>query len=155
MLPARLRSPRLAASASTSRFRRSDGVTLVETLIAAAILVFGLLSIAQLLGASIRGHQLARSGEEASGLAIAKIEQLQKLNFATDAAVQITPVSPDSLDSNVTNYYDTPTTGFTRRWKVTAGPAANTRLVSVRLIPPSADRNITKSVSFTTIIRSW
>jgi len=149
----RFRRP--AGSRTSNRWRSAAGVSLVETLIAAVILVFGLLAIAQLLTVSIRGHQLARNWEEASRLAVAKIEQLEKLNFATDAAVQITPSSPNSLDNNVTNYFDNPTTGFTRRWKVLAGPTSNTRQVSVRLTPTTSDRNLAKVFSFTTIIRSW
>ena len=144
-----------AASVSSNRYRRADGVTLVETLIAAAILVVGLLSIAQLLGVSFRGHQLARNGEEAARLAIAKVEQLEKLNFLTDAAIQITPASPDSLTANVANYFDAPTANYTRRWKVAAGPTANTRLVSVQLTPTNGDRKIATTFSFSTIVRSW
>lgn len=145
----------LAASASSSRYRRSDGVTLVETLIAAAILVFGLLAIAQLLGVSVRGHQLARNSEEAARLVVAKIEQLEKLDFAADAAIQITPGGTASLDNNVANYFDSPTTGFTRRWSVSAGPTAKTRVVTVRMTPSSGSRNITKPVTITTVVRSW
>jgi hypothetical protein len=142
-------------SATSSRFGRANGVSLVETLIAAAILVFGLLSIAQLLGTSVRGHQLARNSEEASRLVIAKIEQLEKLTFASDAAIQITPGGAASLDANVTNYFDAPITGFTRRWSVAAGPTSNTRLVTIRVVPTSNDRNLTKPITVTTVIRSW
>ncbi|MCX6537353.1 MAG: hypothetical protein NT151_00255 [Acidobacteria bacterium] len=153
----RSRFRRLAASASNSRYRRSDGVTLIETLIAATILVFGLLAIAQLLGVSVRGHQLARNSENAARLAVAKIEQLEKLDFAADAAIQITPGGTVSLDNNLANYFDNPTAGFTRRWSVAAGPTANnkTRVVTVRMTPSSGNRGITKPVTITTIVRSW
>ena len=140
---------------SNARLARADGVTLVETLIAATILVFGLLAMAQLLAVSIKQHQFARNGEEASRLAIAKIEELQKLNFATDAAIQITPSSPNSLTTNVTNYFDNPTPNFTRRWKVKAGPTTNTRQISVRMAPATGDNSRAHTFSITSIVRSW
>jgi len=146
---------RVALRSSKPRLARADGVTLVETLIAATILVFGLLAIAQLLGVSIKQHQLARNNEEASRLAIAKIEDLQKLDFAADAAIQITPTSPNSLTTNVANYFDNPTPNFTRRWKVKAGPTANTRQVSVRMAPTTGDTSAAHVFTFTSIVRQW
>jgi hypothetical protein len=155
MRHAQFPSRTVAVSSFSSRLLRENGVTLAETLIAAAILVTGLLGIAQLMASSVQIHQLARNSEEASRLVTAKLEQLSKLDFATSAAVQITPSSPDSLSTNVANYFDSPTTGFTRRWRVQAGPIANTRLVTVRMLPLSRDLRLTKPLDVTSIIRRW
>jgi Tfp pilus assembly protein PilV len=135
--------------------RREGGFSLVETLIAAFILVFGMLSIAQLLTTSVRMHQLARNSEEGARLALAKFEQLSKLDFATAQAVQVTAASPDPLATDVAGHCDVPSTGFTRRWSVQAGPTATTRVVVVRLVPRSTDRRMTKPLDVTTIIRQW
>jgi Tfp pilus assembly protein PilV len=135
--------------------RDERGFTFVEALIAIGILAGGMVAVAQLLVISLQMHHLGRRTSEASGLAAAKLEELMKLSFDTSAAVAVTPVSPDSLGTNVANYFDTTSAGYTRRWKVTAGPAANTRQVTLRVIPPNLDRNRFKTVEVTTILRRW
>jgi len=137
------------------RARDDRGVTLIETMIAALIMVVGLLGLAQVLGTALQLHVLTRNVEEASRLASVKFEQLAKLNFATDAPVQISAASPDPLTTNVANYFDNPSTGFTRRWRVQTGPTANTRLVTVSMVPLGADQRMAKAVVLTSIIRQW
>ena len=130
-------------------------MSLVEVLVAMGIAVVALFATVDLLAVSTRLHQLARNSAQSSRLAHDKFEQLAKLNFATDAAVQITPATPDSLTSNVNNYNDAPATGVTRRWKVQAGPAANTLLVTVRIVPSVADARMTKTSEFAEVLRQW
>ena len=124
-------------------------------MIAALIMIVGLLGLAQVLGSALQLHVLTRNAEEASRLASVKFEQLTKLNFATDAAVQISAASPNPLTTNVANYFDNPSTGFTRRWRVEAGPTTTTRLVTVSMMPLSTDLRMTKTVVLTSIIRQW
>ena len=137
------------------RGRSERGTSLLETLIAGSILAVGLLGLAQLMASSVSLHQLARNKEQSSTLAWAKVEQLAKLSFAADASVQITPANPNALDTNVANYFDTPAVGITRRWRVAAGPVANTRLVTVRVIQASASRNLATPVEVVTVLRQW
>lgn len=139
-----------------SSIRSDTGVTLIEVLIATVILVVGLVAGAQLLALSIQMHQLAAETTDATRLANNKLEELMKLNFAADPAIQITPVGLDPLTQNVPNYFDVPVAGvYTRRWLVQAGPTATTRLVTVRLVPAQTDRRVAKEVDLTTVVRQW
>lgn len=123
------------------------------------IMMVGLVAVAQLLAVSVQTHLLGRRTSEASLLAADKIEELAKLNHATAAAIQISPVSPDPLANNVANYFDQVSfdvaNGYTRRWQVTAGPTADTRRVTVRVLPPVNRQPWLKTVDVTTIVRQW
>lgn len=136
------------------RSRGEGGFTLIEVLIAMVVVTIGLVSMAQLMAVTTIMHSDARQTSMATQLGLAKLDELMKLNLATAAAVQLTPVSPDSLAANVTNYFDQPNTAITRRWKVAAGPTADTRTVTVRVINPRA-RQYGSKLEFTTIIRQW
>ncbi|MEX2272363.1 MAG: prepilin-type N-terminal cleavage/methylation domain-containing protein [Vicinamibacterales bacterium] len=147
---------RPAACRCNSRLHKDDrGFSLVEVLISMVIMMVGLVAVAQLLAVSVHTHSLGRRTSEASILATAKLEDLAKLNHATAAAVQITGV--DSLTANVANYFDQPAgpDGHTRRWQVSAGPAAGTRRVTVRVVPPANRVPWLKPVDVTTILRQW
>ena len=111
--------------------------------------------MAELLAVSLRMHQLGRTSTEASRLAQDKFEELMKMNFATNPQVQVN--AADTLAANVANYFDTPMPGYTRRWRVSEGPAANPRLrtVVVRIVPDVADRRMTDMFTLTTVVRSW
>jgi hypothetical protein len=119
-----------------------------------AIMMVGLVAIAQLLAVSVHTHLLGRRTSEASMLATAKLEELSKLNHLSAAAIQISPTTPDPLAGNVTNYFDT-AAGYTRRWQVTAGPTTDTRQVTVRVLPPANRQPWNKTVDVTTILRQW
>lgn len=131
------------------------GFSLIEVLIATVVFVTGSVALAGLLVVSVNKHQLGRNTVDATLLASTKIEELAKLNFGTAAAVQITPNGADSLGQNVAPYFDTPANGYTRRWQVAAGPNADTRVVTLRVIPPGADVRQFRLVEVTTILRSW
>lgn len=132
---------------------RDSGFSLVEVLIAMLVVTIGLVSMAQLMAVTTVMHADARETSTATQLAQAKLEELIKLNLATAAAVQIT-VDPDSLDENVTNYFDTVGSTITRRWKVEDGPTDDTRIVTVRVINSRA-RQYGSRIELTTIIRQW
>ena len=106
---------------------RSDerGFTLVETIVAAAILMVALVALAELLAVSVRMHQIGRDSASAARLAQDKFEEMMKMNFFTNPAIQI----GGGLDANTANHFDAPAnSGYTRRWIVAAGPGANPRL---------------------------
>ncbi|MCH7749041.1 MAG: hypothetical protein IH939_13200 [Acidobacteria bacterium] len=130
-------------------------MALMEVLIAVGILTVGLLGSAQLLVVTTQTHMLARETTDATRLTQAKVEQLMKANFGTDPSVQISAVSPDPLEQNVTSYFDMPTLSYTRRWRVAAGPTATTRIVTIRLVPTQTDLRMAKEVEITTLIRQW
>ena len=129
--------------------------SLVELLVATLVFSIGVVAVAHLLVLSVHKHQLGRNTSDAAHLAAAKIEELAKLNFATAPAVQITAAGADPLAENVANYFDTPAGGYTRRWRVDAGPNADTRTVTLRLVPP-VNHNLTyRQVELTTVLRRW
>lgn len=118
------------------------------------VVTIGLVSMAQLMAVTTVMHSDARKTSMATELGQAKLDELMKLNLNNAAAVQITPDDPDSLEENVTNYFDTPGDTITRRWKVETGPASGTRLLTVRVISTGA-RQYGSQLDFKTIIRQW
>lgn len=133
------------------RLHNERGFTLVETLIAAVVLTVALVAVAQLMAVSVRMHQIGRDSATAARLAQDKVEEMMKMNFTTNAAIQIS--SPGTLDGNVANYFDAPAnSGYTRRWSVAAGPTGNTRVVTVRIVP---DVPVGDPFQVTTVLRSW
>ena len=128
---------------------------MIETLIATVVLTVGLVALAELMAVSLRMHQLGRNSTSATRLAQDKFEELMKMNFDLNPQIQVN--ANNTLASNVTNYWDTPAAGYTRRWSVSAGPGANPRLrvVSVRVVPTLNDRRTTDVIEVTTVIRRW
>ena len=146
------RSPRRLSSRTVSE----TGSSLGEVMVSTVILLVGLVGSAQILTISVEMHQLSRASTDATRLAQTKVEEPSKLNFATAPAVQITPVTPDPLAQNVANYFDvSPAGDFTRRWSVTAGPVARTRLVTIRVVPIRTGLRVAKPVELNTMIRQW
>ena len=129
------------------------GFTLVETLIASVILTVALVGLAQLMAVSARMHEIGRTSTQASRLAQDKFEELMKLNFGTAPAIQIN--GANTLDANTANYFDVPAgSGYTRRWRVQAGPGGNAslRTVTIRMV---RDVRLGTDFEVTTVLRSW
>lgn len=131
------------------------GFSLIEVLVGTLIFVTGSVAVAGLLVISVNKHQLGRNTVDATLLASTKLEELAKMNFATAAAVQVTPNGTNSLTQNVAPYFDAPVNGYTRRWQVAAGPNPDTRVVTLRVVPANADVRQFRQVEVTTILRSW
>ena len=155
----RRRSPSrpLASSPSPNpagRRRRSDaGFTLVEVMVATLVFLIGSVSVAQLMAVTVQMHLVSQNSTEASRHVQQKFDELMKLDFATDASMQIT--ANDTLGANVPDYFDTPVAGLvTRRWRVQAGPTATTRLVTVRVID-GVGSMAQRTVDLSTILRQW
>jgi hypothetical protein len=119
-------------------------------MIAMVILTIGLVSLAQLLTIATVMHNDAREATSVTHLAQSKLGEFVKLNFATAPAIQ----PGGSLTANVANYFDTPQNGTTRRWLVQAGPVANTRLVTVRVVNRRG-RQYGATQDLTTLVRQW
>ena len=130
------------------------GFSLIEVLIAMLVVTIGLIGMAQLMAVTTVVHSDARETSMGTELAQAKLDELSGMNLTSDAAVQITPSSPDSLEQNVSGYFDSPTPGITRRWKVEAGPTTDVRVVTLRVIN-TASRQYGDSLYFRTMLRQW
>jgi len=112
-----------------------------------------LVALAELLAVSVRMHQQGRNSATAARLAQDKFEELMKLNFSTAPSVQVN--AADTLNADVANYFDVPAnSGYTRRWRVQAGPGGNPalRTVTVRLVP---DVRVGADFEVTAVLRSW
>jgi Tfp pilus assembly protein PilV len=93
-----------------------SGMSLLETLIASAILATGLLSLAQLLGLATTATAAAGRATHAALLASQKVEELRAF-----------PALP--LGQNA----DTPAPGYRREWSVAPLPSAPDRLAIVEV----------------------
>lgn len=131
-----------------------QGFGLVEVLVSTLILAFGLVSVAQLLAVTTTVHMGAREAARATRDAQAKVDGLMKLNFTRAPEIQLTPLGANSLNTNVANYFDQPSPGLTRRWLVQAGPSADTRLLTMRVLNSSAANN-GRQIDLITVIRRW
>ncbi len=128
---------------------------LVDVLVSTMIFAVGMLALAQLLIFSSQLHLSAQRSGEATRFSQDKIDELMKVNFATDVRMAITPNGVDSLASNVANYFDTPAAGvMTRRWRVQAGPTANTRLVTMRIVTTDRSQSA-RNMDIVTLLRQW
>ena len=137
---------------SAPRLRSDErGFTLIETIVAAVVLTVALVALAELLAVSVRMHQIGRDSASAARLAQDKFEEMMKMNFNTNPAIQV----GGNLAANAANHFDVPAnSGYTRRWVVAAGPGANPRLriVTVRVV---ADVQVGTPFEVTEVVRSW
>lgn len=115
------------------------------------VFVIGLTAVAQLLAVSLTMHADAREATTDTQQAQGKLDELMKLSF-TAPSVQIS--GANSLTSNVADHFDAPAPSLLRRWRVVDGPAAGTRLVTVRVINDRA-RQYGRQIDLTTVIRQW
>ena len=116
----------------------NHGFTLIEVMLTLVILSIGILAMARLQIAAIRGNALAQRMTTAASVAEGKIEQLKNAPFADIQAESPTQVTASNLN-------------FTREVTVTNNsPMANTKTVSV--IVTWKDRLKTYTVPLATII---
>jgi Tfp pilus assembly protein PilV len=117
------------------RWRTSEGFTLVEVLIASAMLMTAWLAAARLLTGAALANAVARAATRSTVLAAAKLEQLRATAF-DDAA--LAPSPPGTLTADVGGYSDRPEPEFARRWSVELLPAlpADGRVVTVLVSGP-------------------
>lgn len=138
-----------------SRTTNDDGFMLVDVLVSTLIFAVGMLALAQLLIFTSSMHLSAQRSGEATRFAQDKLDELMKVSFATDARMAITPNGVDSLANNVANYFDVPVAGvMTRRWRVQAGPTANTRLVTMRVVTQDRSQSA-RTLDIVTLLRQW
>ncbi len=100
---------------SYQNHRDDRGFTLLEVVVAIAILTFGLLAVATMQIGAIQGNSFAGRVTEGTTWAQDKLEKLMALPY-------------DDL-----NHDDSPAQqdGYTIAWTVANGPVANTKLITV------------------------
>ena len=137
------------------RASRESGVTLIETMIAAFILLVGVLAIMRLMAVSI-GQNLSQGDVQTrvSEYAEDKMEQLMALSFSdvssnttvfpptTTGGVGLTPGGNSSLSSPATNYSDyldisgnllsnSTNSYYERVWSISVNGAGNLKTITV------------------------
>jgi general secretion pathway protein I len=123
---------------ATRAFSTAEGFTLIEIMIAVAIISIALLALAGLQVSLIRGNALAQRMTAAISVAEQKIEQIKKTPYA---AIQSEPSTP------------VPASGFTFTSQVTVtnnSPLANAKTVNVAVT--WSDSLTTHTIPFSTII---
>lgn len=102
--------------------KKENGFTLLEVIVAVAILTFGLLAVASMQVRAITGNDLASRISEASGWGQQKVEELLGLSY-TDA--DLDPTGNPHTEQN-------PPAGYTITWNVTDNnPVNNVKLIVV------------------------
>lgn len=102
------------------KVERAAGFTLLEVIIAISILTFGLLAVASMQIASIRGNSLAGKNTEGTAWASDRLETLVSLPYTHSELASGAHTDPS------------PPTGFTVTWNVTdSSPMANQKMVTV------------------------
>ena len=121
------------------------------------ILTVALVALAELMAITLRMQMLGRNETAAVRLIQSKIDQVVNVSFSTTTVANV----GGSLTSDVANYFDTPATGFKRRWQiesmvdpVSGLTEAKIRKLTVRIIPTINDRRTNAQVDLSTIIRS-
>jgi Tfp pilus assembly protein PilV len=109
--------------------RRSEGLTLVELLIAMMILAGGLLTMAGVQLQSIQGGQRGRHLTHATTVAASQLERLQRERWTNIPATGWTaPVAPDQIIQRTDA--DQP---YTVSWRITSVVPNTTRAIDVRV----------------------
>jgi Tfp pilus assembly protein PilV len=136
--------------AESQGVRGEAGFSLVETMVASLVLTIGLVGMAQLLAVATIMHSDARQATTGTVLAQAKIDELMKLDSSLYSNVAL----GGSISSNLAPYFDSPEPGIDRRWRITDGPVANTRVLEVT-VENKGGRLYGGSQTLTTVIRDW
>jgi prepilin-type N-terminal cleavage/methylation domain-containing protein len=122
------------------RIESSSGFSLIEVMVASALLGCAVLSVAQLVATSTSATRSARNVSEATFLAWQKIDELRSLAHTfddagapiTDALLRASPAG--TLDRDTAGYVDAAAgTSYRRRWAIDAS-AADVVVIRVRVL---------------------
>ena len=135
--------------------RREDGFTLLEVIVALAILAFGLLAIASMQATAIKGNSKAMGLTEAAACAQDRMEKLMSLAY-TDANLNDTNNDGTAgldltVNSSGTVLADHSATGaasgYTVYWNVAVNYPVN-NVKTIRMIVRWTDRGSWRSATF-------
>jgi type IV pilus assembly protein PilV len=118
---------------------KEEGLTLLEVIIAIAILTFGILAVASMQAASIQGNSFSSSVTEGTTWAGDQVERLMAL-----------PYDHNDLDQ-AQNPHQATEGSYTINWNVTDDtPITNTKTINVTVT--WTDRGVQKTVSLQRVI---
>jgi prepilin-type N-terminal cleavage/methylation domain-containing protein len=110
---------------------RGNGFSLIEVVIATALLVAALTGVAQLFASSTGANVSSRQHTVSTLAAIDKLEQLRALPF-DDPMLAVSP--PGTLINDVDGYFDAPLEGYRRRWSIAALPSFPATAVVLQVV---------------------
>jgi prepilin-type N-terminal cleavage/methylation domain-containing protein len=126
-------------------FDAPSGFSLIEVMVASAILGCAVLSVAQLVAVSTNATVDARRVSEATLLAWQKLDELRSLAFAFDDAglsvtdPQLSPSPPGTLTADTDGFVERLDRLYRRRWAI-APAAGNPDLLILRVRVVAAGR---------------
>jgi len=124
------------------QIRSSRGFTTLEAIVSLGLFALSAAGVCQTLITVVHANTLARQLTAATNLARDKVEQLRHNDYVTLATGADTTLAEDGLASANAPYQ--------RSWTVAAGPAANTKEVTVTVT--WSDRTGPHNVNLTTIV---
>lgn len=126
-----------------------SGFSFVEMMIALVLVLFVMLSIAQLFGVGIAVNQASEDITQVTSLASEKIEDLKYRAYDDLTA-------GGDLDANAAGYFDEPdlegdgNIDYVRRWSITDNGTSKT--IQVRVIAQATTTGITKETTVGTLL---
>ena len=140
-----------------SRIESSSGFSLIEVMVASAILGCAVLSVAQLVAAATVSTAGARGVSEATLLAWQKIDQLRSLALTFDDAgapvtdAALTPAPAGALSRDTDGWFDRPETigaRYRRRWSVDQSAGnPDLLLLRVRVLATGREQELASAVA--------
>ena len=139
------------------RIESSSGFSLIEVMVASAILGCAVLSVAQLVAAATGSTAGARGVSEATLLAWQKLDELRSLALTfddagapvTDASLQASPNG--TLSRDTAGWLDYPATlgaRYRRRWAIDlSGGSADLLILRVRVLATGSDQELASAVA--------
>lgn len=125
-------------------------------MICTLVLTTGMTAIAAFLAYTVQMQIAARESARSMRVAQARVDELMKSDFSTDAEIAVCADWDACLNGNVANHFEAAPdglTGITVRWAVDNGPTTDTRVVRVRVINTRAQRQ--RQTEVTSIVRDW
>ena len=107
-----------------SEERNTKGFTLIECVIAMVLVVTGFMAVFSLLTACLKTEVISRDLGRANSFSRSKIEELKNTKRTPGGG----------LTSDVTGYFDNPTSDYTRRWQISAD-SMGTQTITVIMLP--------------------
>ena len=81
-------------------FKKENGFSLIETLIAMSVLAFGMLAAASMQYSTVRNNTTGNTSTQANSLAKAQLEMLKNQDIASTALAVGDYVDPAPIDAN-------------------------------------------------------
>jgi len=124
-----------------SKENKTKGFTLIECVIAMVLVITGFMAIFSLLIICLKTEMTSRELATANSFSRQKMEELKNSSRNVGG----------SLTANVTGYFDSPNSNYTRRWQISTD-SMSTQTVTVAVLP-TTPKALLPEVKLTTRMR--